>query len=36
MRNEQQMLRDWVEGQAQQQREVRRLLEVLTRERART
>ena len=36
MRNEQQMLRDWVEGQAQQQREVRRLLEVLTHERART
>lgn len=36
MRNEQQMLRDWVEGQAHQQREVRKLLEVLTRERART
>jgi hypothetical protein len=35
MRNEQQMLRDWVEGQAEQQREVRRLLEVLARERAR-
>jgi hypothetical protein len=36
MRTEQQMLRDWVEGQAEQQREVRRLLEVLARERART
>jgi hypothetical protein len=36
MRNEQQMLRDWVEGQAEQQREVRRLLEVLARERAET
>ncbi|MGA7428240.1 MAG: flagellar motor protein MotA, partial [Rhodoplanes sp.] len=36
MRNEQQMLRDWVEGQAEQQQEVRRLLEVLARERART
>jgi hypothetical protein len=36
MRNEQQMLRDWVEGQAEQQREVRRLLEVLARERAGT
>ncbi len=36
MRTEQQMLRDWVEGQADQQREVRRLLEVLARERAET
>jgi hypothetical protein len=36
MRNEQQMLRDWVEGQAEQQQEVRRLLEVLARQRART
>jgi hypothetical protein len=36
MRTEQQMLRDWVEGQAEQQREVRRLLEVLARERAGT
>jgi hypothetical protein len=36
MRNEQQMLRDWVEGQAEQQREVRRLLAVLARERAET
>jgi hypothetical protein len=36
MRNEQQMLRDWVEGQAEQQQEVRRLLEVLARERERT
>jgi hypothetical protein len=36
MRTEQQMLRDWVEGQADQEREVRRLLEVLARERAET
>jgi hypothetical protein len=36
MRNEQQMLRDWVEGQAEQQQEVRRLREVLARDRART
>ncbi len=32
MRTEQQMLRDWVEGQAEQQREVRRLLEILASE----
>jgi hypothetical protein len=32
MRTEQQMLRDWVEAQADQQREVRRLLELLARE----
>ncbi|HYY39142.1 MAG TPA: flagellar motor protein MotA [Xanthobacteraceae bacterium] len=32
MRNEQQMIRDWVESQAQQHREVRRLLEILVRE----
>jgi hypothetical protein len=36
MRNEQQMLRDWVEGQAEEQREVRRLLKVLAGERAET
>lgn len=34
MRNEQQMLRDWVEAQADQQNEVRRLLQVLTRDQA--
>src|SRR6266545_2920761 len=32
MRSEQQMIRDWVESQAQQHREVRRLLEILVRE----
>jgi hypothetical protein len=32
MRNEQQMIRDWVDSQAQQHREVRRLLEILVRE----
>ena len=32
MRSEQQMLRDWVEAQAAQQKEVRRLLQVLARE----
>lgn len=32
MRLEQQMLRDWVESQAEQQSEIRRLLEVVTRE----
>ena len=32
MRNEQQMIRDWVDSQAQQHREVRRLLELLVRE----
>src|ERR671936_151024 len=31
MRNEQQMIRDWVDSQAQQHREVRRLLEILVR-----
>ncbi len=34
MRNEQQMIRDWVDSQAEQHREIRRLLEHLTRERA--
>jgi hypothetical protein len=33
MRSEQQLIRDWVEAQAAQQREVRALLEKLTRER---
>src|SRR5712672_3297948 len=32
MRTEQQMIRDWVDSQAEQHREVRRLLEVLVRE----
>jgi len=32
MRSEQQMIRDWVDSQAQQHREVRRLLELLVRE----
>jgi hypothetical protein len=32
MRSEQQMIRDWVDSQAQQHREVRRLLETLVRE----
>jgi hypothetical protein len=32
MRTEQQMIRDWVDAQAQQHREVRRLLEILVRE----
>jgi hypothetical protein len=33
MRTEQQMIRDWVDAQADQHREIRRLLEHLTRER---
>jgi hypothetical protein len=33
MRTEQQMIRDWVDSQAEQHREVRRLLELLVRER---
>jgi hypothetical protein len=33
MRTEQQMIRDWVDSQADQHREIRRLLEHLTRER---
>ena len=32
MRTEQQMIRDWVDGQAEQQREIKRLLEVMVRE----
>jgi hypothetical protein len=32
MRNEQQMIRDWVDGQAEAQREIKRLLEILVRE----
>jgi hypothetical protein len=32
MRTEQQMIRDWVDSQAQQHRDVRRLLEILVRE----
>ena len=32
MRTEQQMIRDWVDAQAEQHREIRRLLEILVRE----
>jgi gamma-glutamyl:cysteine ligase YbdK (ATP-grasp superfamily) len=32
MRNEQQLIRDWVDSQADQQREIQKLLEVLVRE----
>jgi len=32
MRNEQQMIRDWVDSQAEQQREIKKLLEVMVRE----
>jgi len=32
MRTEQQMIRDWVDSQAEQHREIRRLLEFLVRE----
>jgi hypothetical protein len=32
MRSEQQIIRDWVESQADQNREIRRLLEILARE----
>src|SRR6516225_8580702 len=32
MRTEQQMIRDWVDSQAQQHREIRRLLEIMVRE----
>lgn len=32
MRNEQQMIRDWVDAQAEQQREIKRLLELMVRE----
>jgi len=34
MRSEQQMIRDWVDAQAQQHRDIRRLLEMLVREEA--
>jgi hypothetical protein len=34
MRTEQQMIRDWVDSQAEQHREIRRLLELLAREKA--
>jgi hypothetical protein len=33
MRSEQQMIRDWVDSQAEQQREIKRLLEIMLRER---
>ena len=33
MRTEQQMIRDWVDSQAEQHREIRRLLELMARER---
>jgi hypothetical protein len=32
MRNEQQMIRDWVDGQAEQQREIKKLLQIMVRE----
>ena len=32
MRTEQQMIRDWVDGQAEQQREIKKLLELMVRE----
>ena len=32
MRTEQQMIRDWVDSQAEQQREIKRLLEIIARE----
>ena len=35
MRSEQQMIRDWVEAQAGDQREIRKLLEQMLRERGR-
>ena len=34
MRTEQQMIRDWVDAQAEQQREIKRLLEIMVRENA--
>jgi len=34
MRTEQQMIRDWVDSQAEQQREIKRLLEIMVREKA--
>ena len=33
MRTEQQMIRDWVDSQAEQHREIRRLLELMVQER---
>jgi hypothetical protein len=33
MRTEQQMIRDWVDSQAEQHREIRKLLEYMARER---
>jgi hypothetical protein len=36
MRSEQQMIRDWVDSQAEQHREIRRLLELMVREKADT
>jgi hypothetical protein len=35
MRGEQQLIRDWVDSQADQQREIQKLLEILVREDAR-
>ena len=35
MRTEQQMIRDWVESQAEQHRDIRKLLETLVRENVR-
>ena len=35
MRTEQQMIRDWVDSQAEQHRDIRKLLEVLVRENVR-
>jgi hypothetical protein len=32
MRTEQQMIRDWVDAQAEQQREIKKLLEIVARE----
>ena len=32
MRTEQQMIRDWVDGQAEQQREIKKLLEIMARD----
>jgi hypothetical protein len=32
MRSEQQMIRDWVDSQAEQNREIRRLLQILAQE----
>jgi hypothetical protein len=35
MRAEQQLIRDWVDAQADQQREIQRLLELLVRDKVR-